>query len=168
MLEVPKCYKALLLLLSPQLPVAFPFRRKHKQVWTQQWTPARFPCSADSSHHRLVPSNWVRVPRGCNQLRGKVVWCTTPGVGAVQRALVSTANRKGHGPRHPAPVVRSQIAQIRGVGLSNHHFGQAHISQLHQSVLVPGYGGNVESCLCTMMGPLHTLPISNTCQQAYK
>ena len=55
--------------------------RAHISVWTRQWTPrSTFPCSGDP------PSNWMRVPRRCNQLRSKVVWGTTPGA-----AWVSTA-----------------------------------------------------------------------------
>lgn len=37
-----------LLLLLPQPLVTPPSNEEHKQVWTQQWTPAIFPCSGDS------------------------------------------------------------------------------------------------------------------------
>ena len=64
--------------------------------------------------------------------------------------------------------VLSQIARIRGVGLSNHHFGQAHIGQLHQSALVPGYGGNVERCPRTMIGPYQFPTHVNRSTKFYK
>ena len=51
--------------------------RAHISLWTRQRT---------HGTARLAPSNWMRVPRRCNQLRGKVVWGTTPGA-----AWVSTA-----------------------------------------------------------------------------
>ena len=144
-----------LLLLLPQPLVTPPSNEEHKQLWTQQWTPAIFPCSGDSFStpwHGLCQATGCECPRMQSTPEqsslGYHTWGRAKGMGVncskAQRAPQSSCFKHLHETIHAGGIqlkssVLSQIARIRGVGLSNHHFGQAHIGQLHQSALVPGY-----------------------------